>query len=113
MEYIPINKQDTPNDIRDSYNDNCIAQMCTPEELTYLIQSFEEEWDIPISDTESASKFIDSKLIDIMQFIISPMIIGSGINSLNLKPISNLDNALRPKNKIYRFGKEIIVSLNF
>ena len=59
------------------------------------------------------SKFIDNKLIDIMQFIISPMIIGSGINSLNLKPISNLDNALRPKNKIYRFGKEIIVSLNF
>ena len=58
-------------------------------------------------------KFIDNKLIDIMQFIISPMIIGSGINSLNLKPISNLDNALRPKNKIYRFGKEIIVSLNF
>tara|TARA_B100000767_G_C19770819_1_gene539887 strand:- start:1353 stop:2183 length:831 start_codon:yes stop_codon:yes gene_type:complete len=59
------------------------------------------------------SKFIDNKLLDIMQFIISPMIIGSGISSLKLKTISNLDKALRPKNKIYRFGNEIIVSLDF
>ena len=59
------------------------------------------------------SKFLDARLLNIMQFIISPMIIGSGINSLNLKPISDLKNALRVKNNIHTFGNEIIISLKF
>ena len=48
-----------------------------------------------------------------MQFIISPTIIGSGIDSLKLKPISNLKDALRAKNTIRKLGKEIIVTLDF
>ena len=59
------------------------------------------------------SKFLDARLLNIMQFIISPMIIGSGINSLNLKPITDLKNALRVKNNIHKFGDEIIISLKF
>ena len=51
--------------------------------------------------------------LNIMQFIISPTIIGSGINSINIEPISNLKNVIRTKNNIYKFGKEIIVSLEF
>ena len=62
---------------------------------------------------KTISKCIDSKIINIMQFIISPILIGSGINSLSLKPIYNLSKALRPKNKIYKFGNEIIISLHF
>ena len=57
------------------------------------------------------SKFIDLKLLDMMQFIISPTLIGSGINSLKLKPINNLKKAIRVKNKISTLGKEIVVTL--
>ena len=48
-----------------------------------------------------------------MQFIIAPTIIGSGINSINIEPITSLKNVIRTKNNIYKFGKEIIVSLEF
>ena len=59
------------------------------------------------------SKFIDLKLLDIMQFIISPTLLGSGIDSLKLKPITKLKNAIRVKNTISKLGKEIIVTLDF
>ena len=48
-----------------------------------------------------------------MQFIIAPTIIGSGINSINIKPITNLKKVIKTKNKIYKFGEEMIVSLEF
>ena len=59
------------------------------------------------------SHFIEHKLINYMQFIISPTIIGSGIDSLKLKPISDLKNAISVKNTINKLGKEIIVTLDF
>ena len=59
------------------------------------------------------SHFIEHNLINYMQFIISPTIIGSGIESLKLKPISDLKNAIRVKNTINKLGKEIIVTLDF
>lgn len=59
------------------------------------------------------SHFIELKLLNYMQFIISPTIIGSGIDSLKLKPITNLKNAIRKKNTISKLGKEIIVTLDF
>ena len=63
--------------------------------------------------SKTISKFLENKLLNIMQFIIAPTIIGSGINSINIEPISNLKNVIRTKNNIYKFGKEIIVSLEF
>ena len=59
------------------------------------------------------SHFIEHKFLNYMQFIISPTVIGSGIDSIKLKPISNLKNAIRTKNTINRLGKEIIVTLDF
>ena len=59
------------------------------------------------------SHFIELKLLNYMQFIISPTIIGSGIDSVRLKPISDLKDALRAKNTICKLGKEIIVTLDF
>ena len=58
------------------------------------------------------SNFIEMKLLNYMQFIISPTLIGSGIDSLNLKPITNLKNAIRVKNTISKLGKEIVITLN-
>ena len=53
----------------------------------------------------------DSKYIDILQFMIAPILIGSGINSLNLKEISNLNKAIRPKSNFNELENEIIVNL--
>ena len=59
------------------------------------------------------SNFLEQELLDIMQFIIAPIIIGSGIDSIRLKSISTLKNALRPKSHLYKLGDEIIASLEF
>lgn len=58
------------------------------------------------------SNFIEMKLLNYMQFIISPTLIGSGIDSLKLKPITNLKNAIRVENTISKLGKEIVITLN-
>ncbi len=63
--------------------------------------------------SKTISKFLENELLNIMQFIIAPTIIGSGINSINIEPITNLKNVIKTKNNIYKFGKEIIVSLEF
>jgi riboflavin-specific deaminase-like protein len=63
--------------------------------------------------SKTISKFLENRLLNIMQFIIAPTIIGSGINSINIEPITNLKNVIRTKNNIFKFGSEIIVSLEF
>ena len=63
--------------------------------------------------SKTISKFLENRLLNIMQFIIAPTIIGSGINSINIEPITNLKNVIRTKNNIFKFGKEVIVSLEF
>ena len=63
--------------------------------------------------SKTISKFLENRLLNIMQFIIAPTIIGSGINSIKIEPITNLKNVIRTKNNIFKFGKEIIVSLEF
>tara|TARA_Y100001970_G_scaffold277097_1_gene380800 strand:- start:1063 stop:1899 length:837 start_codon:yes stop_codon:yes gene_type:complete len=59
------------------------------------------------------SHFIEQNLINYMQFIISPTLIGSGINSIKLKPITNLKKAIRRKSNFAQLGKEIVATLDF
>ena len=61
--------------------------------------------------SKTISELINNKYIDILQFMIAPILIGSGINSLNLKEISNLNNAIRPKHNFNELENEIIVNL--
>ncbi len=61
--------------------------------------------------SKTISEFINYKYIDLLQFIIAPIVIGSGINSLNLKEIKNLDKALRPKFSYNILEKELVVNL--
>ena len=60
---------------------------------------------------KTISELINNKYIDILQFMIAPILIGSGINSLNLKEISNLNKAIRPKHNFNELENEIIVNL--
>ena len=59
------------------------------------------------------SFFIKLKLINYMQFIISPTLIGSGIDSVKLKPITNLKKAIRTSSNFSKLGKEIVATLDF
>ncbi len=61
--------------------------------------------------SKTISELINNKYIDILQFMIAPILIGSGINSLNLKEISNLNRAIRPKYNFNELENEIIVNL--
>ncbi len=63
--------------------------------------------------SKTISELINNKYIDILQFMIAPILIGSGINSLNLKEISNLNKAIRPKHNFNELENEIIVNLFF
>ena len=62
--------------------------------------------------SKTISELINNKYIDILQFMIAPILIGSGINSLNLKEISNLNKAIRPKHNFNELENEIIVNLS-
>jgi Pyrimidine reductase, riboflavin biosynthesis len=59
------------------------------------------------------SYFIELKLINYLQFIISPTLIGSGIDSVKLKPITNLKKAIRARSNFSKLGKEIVATLDF
>ena len=61
--------------------------------------------------SKTISELINNQYIDILQLMIAPILIGSGINSLNLKEISNLNKAIRPKHNFYELENEIIVNL--
>ena len=61
--------------------------------------------------SKTISELINNKYIDILQFMIAPILIGSGINSLSLKEISNLNKAIRPKHNFNELENEIIVNL--
>ena len=61
--------------------------------------------------SKTISELINNNFIDILQFMIAPILIGSGINSLNLKEISNLNKAIRPKHNFNELENEIIVNL--
>ncbi len=63
--------------------------------------------------SKTISELINNKYIDILQFMIAPILIGSGINSLNLKEISNLNKAIRPKHNFNELENEIIINLFF
>jgi len=59
------------------------------------------------------SYFIELKLINNLQFIISSTVLGSGIDSVKLKPITNLNKAIRTRSNFSKLGKEIVATLDF
>ncbi len=59
------------------------------------------------------AKFINAGALDRLHIITAPIILGSGKTGLNLLPIINLDEALRPKTKAYNVGDEVIFDCAF
>ena len=79
--------------------------------IIYQINKLEYKYVLIEGGSKTISEFINNKYIDLLQFIIAPIVIGSGINSLNLKEIRNLNQALRPKFSYNILEKELVVNL--
>ena len=79
--------------------------------IMYQIDKLGYKYVLIEGGSKTISEFINNKYIDILQFIIAPIIIGSGINSLNLREIKSLNKALRPKFSYNILEKEIVVNL--
>ena len=52
---------------------------------------------------ETLARFLDAGCLDELHLMVAPIILGSGKTGLNLAPIEELDEAMRPKLRIMRF----------
>jgi riboflavin-specific deaminase-like protein len=53
---------------------------------------------------ETISRFIDAGMVDRLHVLLAPVILGSGHNGLNLKPIATMAEAMRPAARVHVFG---------
>ncbi|MBU0723648.1 MAG: RibD family protein [Alphaproteobacteria bacterium] len=56
----------------------------------------------------TVSTFLQAGLLDRLQIVVAPMLIGSGIPAINLPTIQKLDEALRPPCRIARMGSDVL-----
>ncbi len=49
----------------------------------------------------TVSHFIDAGVLDRLHVLVAPVIIGSGVQGLNLTPISRLSDAMRPATRVH------------
>lgn len=59
------------------------------------------------------SKFLAAKALPRLHVTIAPFIIGSGLNGLTLPSIQLLDEAPRPRARVYQLGSDILFDLAF
>jgi len=52
---------------------------------------------------ETLARFLNADAIDELHLMVAPIVLGSGKTGLNLKPISGLDQAMRPLVRTMRF----------
>ncbi|MEM8624281.1 MAG: RibD family protein [Pseudomonadota bacterium] len=53
---------------------------------------------------ETLARFIDAGLFDELHLMVAPIILGSGKTGLNLRPIAEVDEALKPAVQMMRFA---------
>jgi riboflavin-specific deaminase-like protein len=63
------------------------------------------------ASTQSA--FLSSEVLDRFHLAIAPMVIGSGPIGINLPPIDELDEALRPAATTYQLGRDVLFDCTF
>ena len=59
MDYLHINKNDDPNDIKKSQNEACITQM-SPAQLDQTLTVFEQKWKL---DSDDVQEHFDEKFV--------------------------------------------------
>jgi riboflavin-specific deaminase-like protein len=56
----------------------------------------------------TVSRFLQQGLLDRLQIAVAPIILGSGRHGLTLPVVSTLDEALRPRARIFRMGRDVL-----
>ncbi len=54
------------------------------------------------------SRFMAKGILDRLHLIVAPMIMGAGLSGINLPPIDNLNEALRPEVTLFPLGRDIV-----
>jgi riboflavin biosynthesis pyrimidine reductase len=52
---------------------------------------------------ETLARFLNASAVDELHLMVAPIVLGSGKTGLNLAPISELDEAMRPRVRTMRF----------
>jgi riboflavin-specific deaminase-like protein len=56
----------------------------------------------------TVSAFLAARALDRLHLSIAPLVIGSGPVGINLPPIDDLDDALRPTSMTYQLGRDVV-----
>jgi riboflavin biosynthesis pyrimidine reductase len=56
----------------------------------------------------TVSRFLEQGLLDRLQIAVAPIILGSGRPGLTLPVVSTLDEALRPRTRLFRMGRDVL-----
>lgn len=59
----------------------------------------------------TVSRFLDAGLIDHLHVLVAPLIIGSGHPAFTLPPMDILENALRPRTRVFSLGTDTLFDL--
>ena len=60
----------------------------------------------------TVSRFIQAGALDRLHVTVAPMVIGSGPPAIALDPIAALDDALRPRCRVFRLGEDVLFDLD-
>lgn len=59
----------------------------------------------------TVSRFLQAGVLDRLQLVVAPLVIGSGRHGITLPPIGTLDDALRPRCRIFTLGEDVLFDL--
>jgi riboflavin-specific deaminase-like protein len=61
----------------------------------------------------TVSRFLAGGLLDRLHLVVAPLLIGSGRPGISLPVIETLEEALRPRTRIFRLGPDVLFDLEF
>ena len=59
----------------------------------------------------TVSRFLQAGALDRLHVTVAPLVIGSGPPAIALDPIASLDDALRPRSRVFRLGDDMLFDL--
>ena len=60
----------------------------------------------------TVSRFIDADVVDRLHVTVAPVVIGSGRAAFTLDPIAKLEDAVRPRCRLFRLGEDVLFDLD-
>jgi len=60
----------------------------------------------------TVSRFVRAGVVDRLHVTVAPILIGSGRPAFTLEPIETLDQALRPRSRLFQLGEDLLFDLD-